>query len=532
VEWVDLRWAFGRWWRCELPPQPAGTIVRYRLEAFSSLGGEGVWADGGARFAYLVDDAAPPAWARDAIIYHIFVDRFYPGANRAWLTPTQPNGWYGGTLQGVIDKLDYIADLGVTTIWLSPIFDSPSYHGYDATDYYSVNPRYGTNDILKRLVQEAHLRGLRVLLDFVPNHCSKQHPFFLAAQRDRKSPYYRWFTFTQWPTEYASFFDVKNMPQWNLDYPPARAYMIEAACHWLTEYGVDGYRLDYALGPSHDFWTDFRHATRRAAPDSFTIAEAVESPEVMRTYAGRIDGCLDFPLAQVMRQVFGDDSLDVAHLDAFLAHRSAYFPANLILGTFLDNHDMNRFLWLAKGDARRLRLAALCQFTLGSPPIIYYGTEVGLSQTGDVRGPHGNAFHHHARQPMLWGDAQDSSLLAYYRRLSALRREHPAIREGERMILHLDAVAGTYAYACTSVHPRARQDTVLVALNTSSLPATLFLPVARSDVPSSSTAMEAGLSLPDGTELVDVLGGGRVVVAGGRVTITLAPRSGAALVHS
>lgn len=535
VEWVDLRWAYGRWWRGELPPQPAGAIVRYRLEAFSSLGGEGIWADGGARFAYLVDDAEPPAWAREAIIYQVFIDRFYPGDNRPWRTPAHPNDFYGGTLQGVIDKLDYIAEAGFNTIWLSPFFVSPSYHGYDTVDYYRVDPRYGDNETFQRLVQEAHQRGLRVLLDFVVNHCSREHPFFRAAQQDRHSPYYPWFTFKHWPDDYVCFFTARNLPQWNLDYPPARQYIIEAAGHWLQEYGVDGYRLDYTLGPSHDFWTDFRQATRQAAPESFTIAEAVESPEVMRTYSGRLDGCLDFPFCQIARHVFAYDVLDMTRLDAFLAHRAVYFPENLTLGTFLDNHDMNRFLWIAQ-DKRRLKLAALCQFTLGSPPIVYYGTEVGLSQEADVRTPQGNTFHHRARLPMLWGDTQDGDLRRYYRRLAALRREHPAIREGERLVLHLDAQAGTYAY-CVGSRKSAicnlQSAILIVALNNSDAPAALTLPVAS-------------LGLADGTVLVDALDGGQApryiakgcnvsgqaVVSGGQVTVALAARRGAALVEA
>jgi len=533
VEWVDLRWAFGRWWRGELPPQPAGTLVRYRLEAFSAWGGDSVWADGGARFACLVDESQPPAWAREAIIYQIFVDRFYPGNGRPWLTPEDPaHGFYGGTLQGVIDQLDYIAAAGFTAIWLTPIFASPSHHGYDATDYYRIEPRLGDNATLKRLVQEAHGRGLKVILDFVANHCSHQHPFFQAAQQDRTSPYYPWFTFQQWPHDYATFFGVKWLPQWNLDYPPARQYLIEIACHWLTEYGVDGYRLDYTLGPSHDFWTEFRQATRRVAPDSFTIAEAVESPQVMRTYTGRLDGCLDFPFAQVARQTFAFDTLDMAQLDAFLSCRAAYFPDNLLLGTFLDNHDMNRFLWLAK-DKRRLRLAALFQFTQASPPVVYYGTEVGLSQTGDVRTPRGNTYHHFARAPMLWGDDQDTDLLACYRRLAALRRDRPAIRAGDRLTLHLDAAAGTYAYGV--FQPQDRQNSpspgqdlrpqasnlqspaLIVALNNSDTPTSLVLPVGR-------------LGLADGVTLKDVLNGGKAGVTGGEVVVNLAGRSGLALV--
>lgn len=514
VEWSDLRWNYGTWWRCWLPAQAEGTIVRYRLEGYSSLGGQSAWADGGAYFSYLVSSMTTPAWATDAIIYHVYVDRFYPGNGRRWLETDKPaTGFRGGTLQGVIDKLGYIANLGATAIWLSPIFASPSNHGYDCTDYYHVDSRYGDNETLRRLVQVAHQRDLRILLDFVPNHCSRLHPFFLDAQRDRQSRYRDWFTFTQWPNEYVTFFGVKSLPQWNLENPETRAYMIDAARHWLTEYGIDGYRLDYTLGPSHDFWTAFHKAVRQAAPNSFCIAEAVESPPVMRTYSGRMEGCLDFPLLQVLRQVFAHDGMDMARLDAFLSQRSAFFDDSVVLGTFLDNHDINRFLWIARGDKRRLKLAALCQFTLPSPPIVYYGTEAGIVQSGDVLGPHGNAYHHHARTPMPWGDAQDRDLLAYYQRLARLRHEHVALRRGERIALHLDAASGTYAYAC-----RAPHDLVVVAMNNSDTAATLAIPMSS-------------LAIHDGEALTEAMGGGWLTVAGGAVSIALPARSGAVLVE-
>lgn len=511
VEWVDLRWSFGRWWHAQVPPQPEGTLVRYRLQAWSASGGESVWADDGELFSYMAGSPAPPAWIGDAVIYHVFVDRFYAGDGRPWLAPRQPTGFYGGTLQGVREKLDYIGSTGANTLWLSPVFSSPSHHGYDCTDYYHVDERHGGNDALRRLVDDAHRRGMRVLLDFVANHCSNQHPFFLEAQRERASQYANWFTFTRWPGAYASFFGVKSLPQWNLNHPPTRQYIIDAACYWLREFDIDGYRLDYTLGPSHDFWLDFHRAVRRTRRDTFCIAEAVESPEVMRSYSGRIEGCLDFPLLEAMRRVFGGASMDVGQLDAFLTQRAAYFPENLVLGSFLDNHDMNRFLWMAGGDKRRLKLAALCQFSLPSVPIIYYGTEAGIEQSGDVRGPSGNAFHHHARTPMPWGAAQDQDLLAYYRRLADLRRAHPALRRGASATVYLNANAGVYAYLC-----RLLGDRVLVALNTGGTTARFTVPVAA-------------LGIADGAVMRDALHGESYHVADGQVQIALPTLSGAAL---
>ncbi|HMN29451.1 MAG TPA: alpha-amylase family glycosyl hydrolase, partial [Caldilineaceae bacterium] len=178
-----------------------------------------------ARYAYHVDRLAPPAWARDAVIYHIFVDRFASGGNQGagegmrrlpagWLEPAELNDFAGGNLPGVIERLDYIAELGVSAIWLSPVFRTPSYHGYDTTDFYTVDPRFGTNEELRMLVQAAHARGLRVILDFVANHTSTAFAPFVAAQLDPTSPQRAWFHFDQrYRHGYRAFFDVATMPQ-------------------------------------------------------------------------------------------------------------------------------------------------------------------------------------------------------------------------------------------------------------------------------------------------------------------------------
>lgn len=518
TEWAPLLWDYVAWWKGELPPLPAGTKVRYKIEAHDSIGGASVFADNGAanpeaatRFSFLVSDAAPPAWAREALIYHVFVDRFNPGAGRAFANPGDLRGFYGGTLRGVTEKLDYIASLGATAIWLSPIFASPSHHGYDATDLYAIEPRLGTEADLRALVQAAHARGIRIILDFVPNHVSNTHPFFVAAQTDPVSPYRDWFTFRRWPDEYESFFGVRALPQWNNEHAPARTYMLDVARYWIREFGVDGYRLDYANGPSHDFWTDFRLAVKEANPEAFIFGEIVESAGLLRTYQGRLDGSLDFLLTHNLRRALAFGKMSLAELDTFIARHEAYFDPRFVRPSFLDNHDMNRFLWLVRGDKRKLRLAALCQYTLAGPPIVYYGTEVGLSQERDCRAPDGHGRPHEARAPMLWGKAQDADLLAWYRALGRLRRERPVLWRGARQTLTVDAPPGTWAYARTD-----GEDALVVVLNAGDTAAEVSVPVA-------------GLGLADGTHLRSLLGEEVYAVAGGRVTVGLGPVTGVAL---
>lgn len=437
VVWDTLTWGYRQLWHGDLPAQPAGTFVRYRIGA-ETIDGDRIWADPETGdpviFAYHVDHEAVPQWVRGAVFYHVFLDRFSPGDGRPWNDAPTPSDFRGGTLRGVVEKLPYIADLGVTCLWLSPVFPSPTPHGYDATDYRSVEPRLGTTDDLVELFEAAHARDIRVILDFVANHLSDEHPAFQSALADPRSPERGWFTFTDDPPGYRSFFGVSSMPQVNVEHPSARDYLIDAAVFWL-HLGADGFRLDYANGPTPGFWSRFRAATRAAKPDSLTIGEVVETAALQRSYQGRLDGTLDFLLLQQMRAFFGFETISAPEFDQFLRRHLAYFPDDFVLPSFLDNHDMNRFLWVARNDVRTLQLAAICQFTLPHPPIIYYGTEVGLSQDRDLEYPDGSRRPEESRLPMLWDNDQNHEIHRFYARLIALRRRLPALWRGTRSTL-------------------------------------------------------------------------------------------------
>jgi len=438
VVWDTLLWGYRQQWQAVIPPQPAGTLVRYRIRAHDAAGND-IWADSAPRsgdpgtFAVHVDVERLPAWISDAVIYHLFVDRFNPGSGREWQRPDDLGGIWGGTLRGVMERLPYLESLGITCLWLSPVFPSPSHHGYDATDYFHVEPRLGSDHDLDELFVAAHDRGIRILIDLVANHVSNEHPAFKRAIRSPSAPERDWFTFYDWPGDYRSFFGVPTLPQLNLDQPAARTYLLDAAIHWLNK-GADGFRLDYANGPSHGFWAAFRGATREAHPGSFSVGEVVETADLQASYRGRLDGTLDFLLLQQLRAFFVFDLTSPAQFDGFLQRHLAMFPpsGDFVLPSFLDNHDMNRFLWVADGDTRRLKLAALCQFTLPHPPIVYYGTEVGLSQWRDLEYPDGSRRPEESRTPMLWGDDQDRELLRFYQHLIQVRREHPGLWRGER----------------------------------------------------------------------------------------------------
>lgn len=474
VEWNTLLWGYVRHFHGELPAQPEGKTVRFLVSGLTQDGVR-LWAQderGRTVFSYTLDRHTVPSWAQDAVFYHIFLDRFAPTPGRQFLLSERLDDFFGGTLRGVLSKLDYLSELGVNALWLSPIYPSPSHHGYDITNFRAIEPRLGTRSDLRALVDEAHRRGMKIILDFVPNHTSNKHPFFEAAITNPDSPYRDYYSFTDYPNSYKTFFGVPFLPQLNSEYPAARRYIIESAVYWLQEFGIDGFRLDYAYGPSHDFWTDYYAAVKRANPQSLHFGEIVETPRLLRTYEGVLDGVLDFHWLQNARRLFAYGSTNVAAFEQFQSAHEAYFSGrNLVRLSFLDNHDMNRFLWAARGDVRRLMLAAACQFTLSAIPIIYYGTEVGLSQYRDVRQDE-RVIPEESRLPMIWERSQQNlELFEFYKRLIKLRRESPALRCGTRSAWLVDTVNGRYGYL-----RRASNETILVALNVSGVPQTFDLP--------------------------------------------------------
>lgn len=476
VSWDHLGWQYLQHWTAKLPPQPDDTLIRYRIAAQLACSQAWVYADNqvqnpdqATNFALWVSNLPTLAWTEQALVYHVFVDRFYPGDGKAWNQPEDLGGFYGGTIRGVEEKLDYIQSLGYNTIWMSPFFASPSHHGYDATDLYQVEPRLGTNQDLYHLIEAVHQRSMRIILDFVANHWSDQHPSLLAAQKDRNSPYYDWYVWKKWPEEYEGFFGVKTMPKLNLQLgSPARQYLLDCARFWL-EKGFDGYRLDFAYGPPLDFWIDFRRVCKKTKPDCWLFGEVIHSAQAQRSFAPAFDGMIDFLLAEAIRQTFGYARWRIDQFEAFLSAHEAYFDGLVQRLTLLDNHDMNRFLFLAGNDQRRLKLGALLIYTLAGNPINYYGTEAGVTQERPTHQGERGLFEE-ARQPMLWGNQADQDLIEYFQRLVGLRQTYPALRTGARKVQHLDTESGAYLY-----ERQLEDQRLLVAFNLGENPQLLTL---------------------------------------------------------
>jgi glycosidase len=446
--WKTEIWSYLRFWEIMLPEQPPGTMLRYKIAAKLQGSVKLIYADKqtdgfktATQYSIWYSDHQPPNWIENAITYQIFVDRFHSGKDKPWVESNDLREFFGGSLDGVREKLPYIKEMGFNTIWLTPIFESPTHQGYDISNYYEIHPNFGTKEGFIKLLDDAHSQGIKVILDFVANHCSNEHPFFVDALKNRHSDYHDFFVWKDWP-QYESFYDVKSMPKLNLAYgSPAREYLLECAQYWL-ELGVDGFRLDYAHGPEQDFWVDFRRICETVQPDAWTFGEVVQPADVQVGFAGGLMGALDFLLCQALRLTFAQKQWPLSKFVGFLQAHYAYFPKNFTLPSFLDNHDMNRFIVAANQNKNLLKLALLMIYLLPGPPIIYYGTEIPVTQKCSVHGKNSQGFDE-ARLPMDWENESIPCLHQYIAKLAEIREKYLKIWQSDWVVYSIDDIDET-----------------------------------------------------------------------------------------
>lgn len=329
-------------------------------------------------------------WMDRAVFYQIFVDRFYMAdeskdksyINCKWGDVPTPKTFAGGDLAGIRKKLGYIKELGANAIYLTPIFKSISNHKYDIIDYKQVDRQFGTNEELKRLIDDIHKKGMRIVLDAVFNHCSDQMEQFVDVRKHgRKSKYYDWFIIDgDRPDEaklnYETFATCEYMPKLNTSNPEVRKYLIDIACYYITEYKIDGWRLDVSDEISHEFWRDFRRAVKAANEDAVIIGENWHDA-YSNLRGDQYDSIMNYAFTKACLDYFSTENLNANELAMKLNDllmRNTDIVNDMMLN-LLDSHDTHRFFSEVGESKEKLKAAISLLFLYPGAPCIFYGTE-------------------------------------------------------------------------------------------------------------------------------------------------------------
>lgn len=407
-----------------------------------------------------------PNWVKHAIFYQIFPDRFCRGAQmqhprgiqfKPWGTPPDEQGYQGGDLYGVVEKLGYLKELGINAIYLNPIFSAATNHRYNAYDYLEVDPLLGGDAALRLLIDEAHKRDIKIVLDGVFNHCGRGFwPFHHILENNGNSPYIDWFTVSEFPLHpyptsaeqrpnYACWWNVESLPKLNFYNPGVRDYLLTVARHWL-EFGIDGWRLDVAEEIRDDsFWRKFRQVCKSVNPEAYIVAEIWH--EAAHWLQGDMfDAVMNYQITGPIYNFFGRNTLNTSwhHPDLKLGAIDAAgfkrdietlfnryaWEINFAQMNILDSHDMPRGMWLLKDNEAAFKLSVLCQMTMPGAPCVYYGDEVGLSAGGDP----------YCREAFPWKRTEQGvhPFQAFYKQVITLRNNLPALRTGAFAFLYAE----------------------------------------------------------------------------------------------
>ena len=377
-----------------------------------------------------------PEWAANKVVYQIFPSRFAatePVDKELWYkAPITPMDDLHGNLRGIIEHMDDIQNLGIDVLYMTPIFQSNSCHKYDTTDYYQIDPSFGTTEDLKELVQKAHECGMKVVLDAVYNHTGRE--FFAFAdilENGEKSKYRDWYFIDGFPlkSEWGEIPNFKcfgyygGMPKLNLKNPEVEKYITDVACYWIKECDIDGWRLDVGDEISHFFWKNFRKAVKAVKKDMLIIGEIWH-------YAGDFlegdewDTVMNYPFYLNLIDLLADEKITVSQFVQNLGYLKGRLHKNCypLMWNLIDSHDTARFLHLCNDNKKKQHLAAAFQLLLPGMPMIYYGDEYAMPGANDPD----------CRRGMYWDEEyQDKEMYEWYKRLIQVRKSHACIVEGE-----------------------------------------------------------------------------------------------------
>ncbi|MDO7344898.1 maltogenic alpha-amylase [Bacillus stercoris] len=386
-------------------------------------------------FVHEADTFQAPEWVKSTVWYQIFPERFANG--REDLSPKNALPWgskdpgvndfFGGDLQGIVDKLDYLEDLGVNGIYLTPIFSAPSNHKYDTLDYFSIDTHFGDPELFRTLVSQLHQRGMRIMLDAVFNHIGSASPQWQDVLKNgAQSRYKDWFHIHSFPVRednYDRFAFTADMPKLNTANPEVEKYLLDIALYWIREFDIDGWRLDVANEVDHVFWKTFRKAVSAEKPDVYILGEIWHSAEPWLR-GDEFHAVMNYPFTEPMIEYFADQTIPASRM----AHRvnahlmNGMKQANEVMFNLLDSHDTKRLLTRCRNDEKKARALLAFMFAQTGSPCIYYGTEIGLDGENDPL----------CRKCMVWEkEKQNQDMLRFMKRLIALRKqENTLLTEG------------------------------------------------------------------------------------------------------
>ena len=417
-----------------------------------------------------------PKWWQDAVVYQIFPERFRkekgsiePDPIEAWRgKPTREN-FFGGNLQGIIEAMDYLVDLGINTLYLNPIFESPSNHKYDTIDYFHIDPHFGTLEKFKEMLLLCHQNGIRVILDGVFNHIgydSKQ--FQDVLENGKESEYADWFYLPEGeietdPPNYECVGYYKWMPKLRFSTPSVRRHCLRVGAYWL-EVGIDGWRLDVCDEVDYTFWQEFRRMVKKINPQAMLLGETWgDGREMMR--GDQMDSVMNYLFRDAVMDFIAKETIDAGAFADLIGKMFSNYPIQTHRGllNLIGSHDTERFVTAANGADQKLQLAAALQFTLLGVPMIYYGDEHAMEGENDPD----------CRRTMCW-DAMNREVKKVYQRLIRIRKENPALREGEMEILH--AREGIFAFL-----RKSESQTILVLINRDSDSKEIEIPLDQNE---------------------------------------------------
>lgn len=429
-------------------------------------------------FLNKIDVFQAPEWVKDTVWYQIFPERFAngnealnPKGTLPWgsVDPT-PTSFFGGDFEGIIQRLDYLVELGINGIYFTPIFKAPSNHKYDTIDYFEIDPQFGDKQTFKRLVDLCHQKGIRVMLDAVFNHSGYYFaPFQDVLKHGEKSKYKDWFHIREFPLQteplpnYDTFAFVPTMPKLNTENREVKQYLLDVATYWIREFDIDGWRLDVANEVDHQFWREFRQAVKTVKPDVYILGE-IWHDSMPWLRGDQFDAVMNYPFTNGVLRYFAKNEITASEFAHTITNVLHSYPNNVNEAAFnlLGSHDTPRILTECGKNREKVKLMFTFQLSFTGTPCIYYGDEIGLTGGQDPL----------CRKCMVWEEEkQDRDLFTHVQKLISLRKAYQSFTRGELRFIETNDETNHLVYTKTY-----ENETIVFIINNSEREIDVALP--------------------------------------------------------